>query len=109
MIISLDNEMANLVTELKWLDWTASYTIAVTLNESSEMLCARVIEQDDIDLLYRLEDVRADHWSINDLFTDLLCGVAYGIGMEAPTSSHQYILAILKAITIHEEVEVYIE
>lgn len=103
MLLTLDDELAQLITDLKWQDWAEQYTIAVCLDAESEVNCARVVEEeDDIELLCRLDGVRADHWSIGELFTDMLCAVAYGFSMTRPTGSHRYVLAMLAAIRQHE-------
>jgi len=100
MILTLDNDLAQLVTDLKWMDWTEQFTIAVVLDAKSEG--ARVVEEEeDFEILNRLKDVRADHWSIGELFTDLLCSVAYGFPMTKPTGSHRYVLDMLEAIRMH--------
>ncbi|MHB9134720.1 MAG: hypothetical protein ACYDBB_26915 [Armatimonadota bacterium] len=104
MLLTLDDEFAGLVTDLQWADWIVMHTIAVTLTEDSEVLSAQVVShEDDVALLYRLNGIRADHWSINELFMDLLCGVAYGFPMTRPTGSHRYTLAMLQAIRQQEE------
>lgn len=103
MNITLDTDMIQLITDLKWFDWSEQYTIAVTLDDEGAVLCACVVEHDeDIELLYRLSGIRADFWSIGDLFMDLLCSVAYGFPMSRPTGSHQYVLAMLEAIRLNE-------
>jgi hypothetical protein len=101
MILTLDNELADLVTDLKWADWTVMHTIAVVLDAESAVISTQVVTDDDVELLYRLDGVRGDHWSIGDLFMDLLCGVAYGFSMTRPTGSHRYVLAMLAAIRRH--------
>ena len=84
------------------VEWTATYTLAVVLDAEGDVLSARVVDYaEDIELLYRLNGVRADHWSIGDLFMDLLCGVAYGFPMTRPAGSHRYVLALLEAIRKH--------
>ena len=103
MILTLDDELASLVTDLKWQDWAEQFTIAVCLDAESEVYSARVVEEaEDIELLCRLDGVRADHWSINDLCVDLLCSVAYGFAMSRPNGSHRYVLSMLEAIRRHE-------
>ncbi len=102
MLLTLDNELADLVTDLKWADWHETHILAVVLDGNSDVISARVVEkEEDIELLYRLEGVRADHWSISDLFADLLIGIAHGFSMARPTGSHRYVLAILAAIQRH--------
>lgn len=99
MILTLDDEMAHLVTDLKWADWTTMHTITVVLNENREVISAQVVaDEDDAELLDRLDGVQIDHWSIGELYMDLLCSVAYGFTMTRPTDSHRYVLAMLDAI-----------
>jgi hypothetical protein len=101
MLLTLDNDLAQLVTDLKWEDAAYCYTIAVVIDAERTVLSAAVVEEPEIELLHRLDGVRADHWSIADLFMDLLCGVAYGFSMAQPTGSHRYVLAMLATIRRH--------
>lgn len=102
MLLTLDDELARLVNNLKYADWTAPYTIAVSLDGEGEVISAYVIAHgDNLDFHYRLHSIRADHWSVGDLFMDLLCSVAYGFSMTQPTGSHRYVLAMLEAIRQH--------
>lgn len=102
MLLELDKELADLVTDLKWCDWTATYTIAVVLNAESAVISAAAVIEEDAELVYRLEGVRTDHWSVNDLFMDLLCSVAYGMSMTRPNGSYRYVVAMLAAIRRYE-------
>lgn len=103
MILTLDDELAQLVTDLKWADWTTSYTLALVIDADGEVCSACVLtEEEDVDLFSRLEGIRADYWSIGELYMDLLCSVAYGFPMTRPTGSHRYVLALLEAIRRHE-------
>jgi hypothetical protein len=98
MLLTLDNELAQLVTDLKWEDTSVCHTILVVADDQHVVLSAAVLEADEVELLPWLEGVRADHWSIADLFMELLCGVAYGFSMARPTGNHVYVLAMLEAI-----------
>ncbi|OPZ86755.1 MAG: hypothetical protein BWY76_00805 [bacterium ADurb.Bin429] len=100
-MLTLDNELAQLVTDLKWEDTSVCFTILVVADDPHVVLSAEVLEADEVDLLPHLEGVRIDYWSIADLFLELLCGVASNFSMTRPTGNHIYILSMLTAIRRH--------
>ncbi|HOF87195.1 MAG TPA: hypothetical protein PLZ36_03685 [Armatimonadota bacterium] len=101
MLLTLDAELAHLVTDLKWEDTSVCHTILVVADDQHVALAAEVLEADEVDLLPLLEGVRADHWSIADLFLELLCGVAGGFSMTRERGNHCYLISMLTAIRRH--------
>lgn len=103
MILTLDNELACLVTDLKWADWTAQYILAIHRDETAgTIFCAHVVTDAEAKTVQLAPQVRLDYWSIGDLFMDLLCSVAYGFPMSHPTDSHRYVFMLLHAIRTYE-------
>ncbi|OPZ83646.1 MAG: hypothetical protein BWY76_02177 [bacterium ADurb.Bin429] len=103
MLLTLDTELAQLVSDLKWEDTGYCFTILVVADDQHVVLAAEVLEDAEVDLLPRLDGVHADHWSVGDLFMELLAGVASGFSMMRERGNHCYVLAMLEAIRRHVE------
>jgi len=102
MLLTLDSEMAELVTALKWADWTALYTFAVQRDDADAVRYARVIRDTDVEIMQAQPSMRIDHWTIADLMAELLISVAYGFRMSRPTDRHRYTCTLLEAIREYE-------
>ena len=101
-MLTLDDEMAELVTVLKWADWTALYIVAVQRDDAGTVRHARVIGEMEVEIIQAQPSMRVDYWTIADLMAELLVSVATGCRMSRPTENHRYVCTLLEAILEHD-------
>jgi hypothetical protein len=102
MMLTLDTDMAQLVTALKWATWDQPYSIAIQRNADDTRRYALVAADELLEKLCQLPGITINVWSIADLIADLVISVAHGFSMGEPNGSQRYVLALLEAIRKHE-------
>jgi len=102
MIITLDDEMTELVNALKWADWNQTFTIAIQRNANRTRGYALVVGDELEEAFTSVSFIVFNHWSIADLIIDLVISVAGGFRMSPGNTSQQYVLALLEAIRKHQ-------
>ncbi len=99
MQISLDEEMRQLVNDLKYGDWHETYNCAILRDAQGNKQAVLVVSGYLYEEMQKRKEIHFDYWTISDLFTDPLCSIAHGFPMD--TASNRYVLAMLAAIRKH--------